>query len=107
MLAAPSNARSTAYANSLLVKATPGTLYGMAGYNSGPDQFIQLYDAVSLPANGVAPVVTFRVPAQNNFSIEFGPYGFRFDAGMVVGNSTTGPTKTIGAADTFFYGRYV
>lgn len=104
---APSNSATTAYASSLVAKASAGTLYGVAGYNSGPQQFIQLHDAAAVPANGVAPVgPLITVPAASNYSIDFGSYGMRFATGIVVSNSTTGPTKTLGAADCWIAARY-
>jgi hypothetical protein len=100
---APTNATTTAYAASLIVKATAGTLYNITGYNSRTSgQFIQLYNSATLPANGVAPVVVFFVGASSNFSFNLGVYGRHFTTGIVIGNSTTGPTKTIGAADCWF-----
>lgn len=104
---APSNAVTAGYASSLAVKASAGTLYGVAGYNSGPQQFLQLHDAAALPANGVAPVgPLITVPAASNYSIDFGTHGMRFSTGIVVSNSTTGPTKTLGAADCWIAARY-
>lgn len=101
------NASTTVYATSLVVKATPGTLYGLTGYNSKTSsQFIQVHDAAALPADTAVPVFVMTVPAQSNFSVEWGMYGKAFTAGIVLSNSSTGPTKTIGSADCWFDCRY-
>ena len=103
---APTSATSTAYSASLIAKASPGTLYGVAGYNNGPGQWIQFHDSATLPANGSVPTgPLIFVAATSSFSIDFGIYGRGFVNGIVVCNSTTGPTKTIGAADCWFDAR--
>lgn len=96
------SADSTAYAASKVAKASGGILFGLTGYNSGPAQWIQIYDAAALPANGAVPKIIFKVEADTNFSYDTGSIGLQMDTGIVVGNSTTGPTKTIGAADCWF-----
>lgn len=104
---APSNATTTAYAASLVIKGSAGALFGITGYNSlASAQFIQLHNASSLPADAAVPVVVIAVPASSNFSIDFGVYGRWFTTGIVVTNSTTGPTKTIGAANCWFDAQY-
>ena|SRR5687767_9802269 len=103
---APTNATQAALAASAVIKATAGNLYGLSGYNSGPEQFIQLHDAASLPADAAVPVHNIIVPAISNFSIDFGVYGMAFATGIVVCNSSTAETKTIGAADCQFFARY-
>lgn len=102
----PRNATTTAYAASLVVKATPGLCFGLCGYNSGSAQFVQLHDAASLPANAAVPVFTILVPATSNFAVDFGTYGRQFTTGIVACNSSTGPTKTIGSADCWFDVQY-
>ena len=98
-----SRSSSVAYEASRVIKATPGVLFGLSGYSSNvAAQFIQIHDASSLPANGVAPLAFITVPASSNFSIDFGVFGIPCFVGIVVCNSTTGPTKTIGAADCYF-----
>ena len=92
---------STAYEASHVLKASPGTLVSLVGYNSGAAQFIQIYNSATLPANGAAPAYTFAVGAAQNFSLD-APTGIPFTVGIVVGNSSTGPTKTIGGADCYF-----
>lgn len=97
------NTTTTAYAASLIIKASAGTIYTLNGFNSkSSGQFIQLHNSATLPADNAVPVVTFYVPASSNFSFDWGVYGRSFSAGIVVTTSSTGPTKTIGAADCWF-----
>ena len=97
---APSSATTPAYAASLVVKAAPGTVYFITGHHSGlAAKFIQIHDAAALPADGAVPAILLSVPPMSNFSLYFGTFGRYFSNGIVVCNSTTGPTKTIGAAD--------
>lgn len=94
-----SNINTSAYATSLVVKASAGKCFDIRGYNSlASAQFVQVHDAASLPADTAVPEEVVSVPASSNFSITF-PEGKTFSTGIVVCNSSTGPTKTIGAAD--------
>ncbi len=94
---------STAYETSHVLKSTPGTLLLLIGYNSkGSSQFIQLHDAASLPAEANVPVVTFVVGSAENFSLDMSKEGLSFKTGIVVCNSSTAQTKTIGSADCWF-----
>lgn len=96
-----------AYATSLVVKAAAGILYGVTGYNSkGTPQFLQIHDAAALPADTAVPKIVISVPASSSFALEFG-MGRGFANGIVICNSSTGPTKTIGAADIWVDAQYI
>ncbi len=102
-----SNANTTAYAASIIAKASAGVLYMITGFNSrASGQFIQLHDSATLPADASVPKLIFYVEAKSNFALDLGKYGRYFTTGIVICNSSTGPTKTIGAADCWFDVQY-
>lgn len=101
------NASNTVYATGKVIKASPGILYGLSGYNSGPAQFILLYDSTTIPADAAQAVVVIAVPTMSNFFYNPGPYGRSFATGISVSNSSTAPAKTVGAADCFVDAQYV
>lgn len=94
---------STAYEASRILKSGPGTLLSLTGYNSkGSAQFIQLHNSATVPADTAVPIAVLTVATVGNFAFTLPPGGIPFSTGIVVCNSSTGPTKTIGSADTFF-----
>jgi hypothetical protein len=103
----PLNKSTIAYANSLVVKTGPGILYGFTVYSSNAGaQFIQVFDATTLPADGAVPMTVFTVGATSNLGVNWIP-GRTFHSGIVLCNSSTGATKTVGSADTWFDAQFL
>lgn len=101
--AAPTTASSAAYEASHVGKASAGTLFSVSIYNSSNSaQFYQLHDAAALPANNAVPKSVIRIPAQGTGGWDFGLRGRPFATGIVIANSSTGPTLTTGSADSYF-----
>lgn len=89
---------SVMQAASLIAKKEAGSLLAVFGYNSGPDQYVQLHDSATLPADGDQPVASIFVPT-GNFNFDVPVAGFPFSSGIVICNSSTAFTKTLGATD--------
>jgi len=103
----PLNSTSSVYENSRRASSGQSRLFGFSGYNSGAAQFILVFDAETLPPDTAVPVMVIAAAATANFSAYFGTAGRWFNSGIILCNSSTGPTKTIGAADCFFDVQYV
>lgn len=104
----PTNATSTALEASRIIKASAGNLWGVSGFNSKSSaQYIQLFNSATLPADASVPTIVIQVPASTPFSIVFNSvYGRAFSTGIVICNSSTLATKTIGSADCWFDAQY-
>jgi hypothetical protein len=99
----PANNHSNALAASLLVCSGPAYLVAFTVNNTNAAaQFIQLHDANALPADGIAPAVVFTAAAASDKFVTYSLPGRFFQRGIVVCNSSTAATKTLGAADCFF-----
>lgn len=106
----PSNARnpSGSYVSNLICKSSAGQLVGATIFNSkSSPQFIQFHDAAALPADGAVPELIVQIPASGTYTLYFGSVGRKFTNGIVVTNSSTGPTKTIGSTDCWFDIQYL
>lgn len=96
---------SVAYENDRVLKDGPGRLKWLVGYNSlNTAQFIQLHDAAEAPTDTAVPILVITAPAAGNFSVPLPADGIQFAEGVYVCNSTTGPTKTLGADNCYFTG---
>lgn len=97
-----------AAAASQVVKASAGTLHGIVGYvASGEDGWIQVHDATSAPADTAVPEVSYFVPAAAaNQPVNIPLAGHACATGITLVWSTTGPTKTLGAAKMMVAAHY-
>lgn len=106
--AASSNATSTALEASHVIKASGGTLRAVHGFNTNAGtQFILIFDSATVPADGATPVIVLAAAANSPFVYDGSFIGRQFTNGIVVTNSSTGATKTIGAADCWFDAQFV
>jgi len=101
------NVTTIAYANQLHLVNREAVFYGLVGYNSGADQFIQIHDVAETPTNGAIPKVVFKASAGENFSIDYGKNGRNFINGISIVNSSTAETLTLGAADCWIDAQYI
>jgi hypothetical protein len=105
----PANKTSSTNGLAASIVVTPSTAsaehlrcYDIVGFNTKTsDQYIHVYDAAALPANGAVPLVSIVAPAGYQFAISW-TMGRLFANGIVVCNSSTATTKTIGSADCLF-----
>lgn len=99
----PINRSSLALSSSIVAYAGFGYLIAFTVLNTNASaQYIQLHDARMLPSDGVTPHVVFTVAGASQLSFAYTMPGRKFLAGIVLCNSSTSATKTIGAADCFF-----
>ena len=103
----PLNAPSRQLANFIQVKTGDGWLYGFTVTNTKASaQFVQVFDAATLPGDGAVPLIAKSVPAGDAVGFAWLPPR-RFEAGLVLCNSSTQGTKTIGSADCLFDAQYL
>lgn len=103
----PLNNASPALAASRIVKTGPGRLFGLTVTNTKASaQFVQVFDASSLPADGAVPILSKSVPAGDAVGLNWIP-ARTFLVGIVVCNSSTSASKTIGSADCLFDVQFV
>lgn len=82
--------------------AAPGRLFSVVATNTGSvNQFLQIFDAAALPANGTVPLVSIPLNAGEVQFLDVN-LGLPMGTGICACVSTTRGTKTLGAADTLF-----
>lgn len=78
-------------------------VYGFTVYNSKASaQNILLFNESTVVADTAVPMMTYNLPTKSTLAVYFGPMGRLFSRGILLCNSSTDTTKTIGSADCFF-----
>ena len=98
----PLNFNVGALRNSIVV---PGRLvvYGFTVYNTKASaQYLNVFDGSTLTADGAVPLFSWPLAANSGVGFGWQPNGRQFQGGLVLCNSSTDATKTIGSADCFF-----
>jgi hypothetical protein len=104
----PRNAFTPALAASLVAFTGQGRVMGISISNTkAASQFIQVFNASSVPADGAVPLISIDIATVVAKGISFTPGGRWFTIGCVVCNSSTQGSKTIGSADCLFDVQYI
>jgi hypothetical protein len=75
---------------------------GFTVYNTKASaQFLNVFDQATLPADTAVPLFSWPLAANSGVGVSWAPNGREFYAGLVLSNSATDATKTIGSADCF------
>lgn len=94
--------------NSRIVASGNTKLFGFAGTNTkASSQFILVFDSATVPANGAVPELMLTAQANSDFWISWTPAWRNFSDGVVLCNSSTAATLTIGSADCWFDAQYL
>lgn len=94
------NSNPKAFVASHVAAGNGARLVGAAIYHKGAsDQYLQVHDATSLPANGSIPDIVYKLGATSNFGFDYDIVGRKFKNGIVICVSSTAGTLTIGSAD--------
>ena len=91
---------SAAAEASSVTKATPGRVYSIDFMNgNAAPRYFQLFNSATVPADTAVPVLSVYVPAGQSVHMAW-ENGLYFSTGIAWANSSTGATKTVGAADS-------
>lgn len=103
----PLNYSSARLQASAVVKTGPGILYGLTVTNTSvAAQYLLVFDANTVPADGAIPLFAKSIPANDAVGFSWLP-GRTFLVGIVVCNSSTNTSKTVGSANCFFDCQFV
>jgi len=104
----PRNAATTALSASIVAFTGQGRLMGFSVSSTrASGQFIQLFNASTLPADGAIPLVSIDIATVTAKGVAFDPSGRWMTIGCVICNSTTQGSKTLGSADCLFDVQYI
>lgn len=104
----PLNDHSNALEASRVALSGYGYLIAFSVLNTNAGaQYIQLHDAATLPADGQTPAASFTVAGASNLTVAYTLPGRLFLRGIVICNSSTAATKTLGSGDCFFDVQYI
>ena len=98
----PLNYNEGALRNAIVL---PGrvVVYGFTVYNTKASaQYLNVFDANTIPAEGAVPLFSWPLAAHTGVGFGYQPNGRQFQTGLVLCNSSTDATKTIGSADCQF-----
>ncbi len=98
----PPNFNAQVLKNAIVV---PGRIvvYGWTVYSTRSSvQYLNVFDANAIPADTAVPLFSWPLAANAGAGFGFTPRGRQFQTGLVLCNSSTDATKTIGSADCFF-----
>lgn len=103
----PLNYASRALEASAVIKTGPGLLVGITITNTlSSPQYLMVFDAVTLPADGAIPKLAKSIPANDAVGINWIPPR-TFLTGIIVCNSTTNTSKTLGLANCIFDAQFI
>lgn len=104
----PRNALTPALVSSFVAFTGQGRLCGFTATNTkGSAQFVQLFNASTVPATGAVPLLSKSMAASDAVGFDFSFFGRWFSIGLVLANSSTQSTLTPGSADCLFDVQYV
>jgi hypothetical protein len=102
----PANKRSTVLTASIEI-AGAHELFGFTVNNTNAAaQYVLVFDLANLPADGAVPDVSFTAVAAADKGVVWLP-ARRMNQGVVIANSSTADSLTIGSADCFFDVQYL
>ncbi len=104
----PLNSYSVKLENTRIIKSGRGKLYGFTVWNSNASaQFVLLFDHEGVPPSTALPVSVYPVAGASTLFIGYADVGRSFNQGIVLANSSTGASFTVGSADCWFDAQYL
>lgn len=82
--------------NATVVKAIPGAVFSIEGFNAGTITYLKLYDKASSPDENDTPKRTIYLPANLRFQIDFGR-GLNFVNGIAYRMTTAAADNSTAA----------